>query len=349
MPDIAYIIDPRFPGGTSSAVAAELAVAVTRGRVAVHAVSSAMFEGRTVAPQLRQALDRLGLRLIWDAPTVSADLAILHNPSFLRFQKELPCRILARRLVAVSHENFQRPGGFEPYDVGACLAAIHRASLALSKEIAPVSAWNRRTVLDWMRGHALPGPWSVAEDDWFNICDMPFQPPTPRPRDRRGRMSRPGSEKFPDLADMHLCFPKTADANVILGAESLIEAGPQPDHWQLIPFQGIEPPQFFDMIDFMVYFTKPTLRESFGRVLAEGIAAGKVVISDAGNAAAFGDGVVAATPAEVDDIVARMVRDPKAYAQQVKRGQDRLSAYSPAVFARLFDKVLSHTLARRAA
>jgi hypothetical protein len=34
-------------------------------------------------------------------------------------------------------------------------------------------------------------------EDWINICDFPFAPPTPAPRDRRGRHSRPGFEKFP--------------------------------------------------------------------------------------------------------------------------------------------------------
>ncbi|MEM6761186.1 MAG: hypothetical protein AAF601_17075, partial [Pseudomonadota bacterium] len=55
-PRIAYVIEPRFPGGTSSAVAQELAVAVTLGDVQVHAISSAMFPGREVAPVLEKAI-----------------------------------------------------------------------------------------------------------------------------------------------------------------------------------------------------------------------------------------------------------------------------------------------------
>jgi glycosyltransferase involved in cell wall biosynthesis len=84
----------------------------------------------------------------------------------------------------------------------------------------------------------------------------------------------------------------------------------------------------------MVYFTAPTFRESFGRVLAEGIAAGKVVITDPDTAAIFGDAVVAARPEEVDAIVAGFVAAPDRYAAQVRKAQARLEGFSGEAFLR---------------
>jgi glycosyltransferase involved in cell wall biosynthesis len=131
---------------------------------------------------------------------------------------------------------------------------------------------------------------------------------------------------------MDLCFPRSAQANVILGADSLIGAGVVRPHWQMVPFRGMEVERYFGLIDFMVYFTQPTLRESFGRVLAEAMAAGKVVITDPDTASTFGDGVIGGQPQEVDAIVARHIADPRLYAAQVARGQGRLSDFSAAAF-----------------
>jgi hypothetical protein len=331
-PRIAYVIEPRFPGGTSSAVARELRAVAPHARVEVHAISSAMFPGRPVAPAIAKALDDLGLPLRHDAPAIAADTVIVHNPSFLKFDQTLAPRIIANHLIAVTHENLLRPGGHETHDVAHCLDLIDRASLALSKSLAPISPHNRDTVAAWRAAHQGNAHWQVRPDDWFNICDFTLAPPTPAPRDRRGRHSRPGFEKFPSLADLDLCFPRHAEANVILGADLLDDAARTRPHWQAIPFDGIDLADYFARIDFMVYFTAPTFRESFGRVLAEGIAAGKVVISDPDTASIFGDAVVAARPAEVDAIVAAFVADPARYAAHVRRAQARLADFSATRF-----------------
>ncbi|MGC9420466.1 MAG: glycosyltransferase [Rhodovulum sp.] len=332
-PRLAYVIDPRFAGGTSAAVAAELRVAAGMGRVTVHARCSAMFGAdRQVAPALREVLDELALPLVWDAPEIAADLVILHNPAFLKFQPDFGGRLLARHLVVVAHENFLRPGGVEGFDVGACLARIDRASLALRKSIAPVSAHNRTTVETWLANAPAAPRWDVLDSDWFNICDMAPAPPTDRPRDRRGRHSRPGFEKFPPLADLDRCFPAHAEANVILGADMLLAAGVVRPHWTMLPFRSVEVEAYFGMIDFLVYFTAPTWRESFGRVIAEALAAGKVVLTDPETGAAFGTGVLPCTPAEVDAAIARLVTDPAAYRAQAARGQAVLAGLSRGAF-----------------
>jgi hypothetical protein len=347
-PRISYVIDPRFPGGTSAAVAAELRVTAAFGTLTVHAVESQMFRGRTVAPPLQEAFDDLGLRPVWNAPVISGDIVILHNPAFLKFQQALPARIFCRQLVVVTHENFERPGGAEGFDVARCLAQIERATLALQKTIAPISAHNRATVERWIKARSGFAGWSILSENWSNICAFDRAAPTPVPKDRRGRHSRRGFEKFPALATLDLCFPATAEANTILGADSLMSGHVIRPHWRLLPFRGLDLGQYFEMVDFMVYFTAPTWRESFGRVLAEGIAAGKVVISDPETAATFGAGVIGTHPSEVDAIIARHVAAPDLYRRQVETGQAVLDQFSAERFADVFAGLVARA-ARKAA
>lgn len=336
---IAYVLDPRFPGGTSSAVAAELKVAAGFGQITVHAIESSMFRGRTVAPVLEAALGDLGIEPLWDAPVIAADLVILHNPAFLKFQRHFGTRILCRDLIVVTHENFVRPGGQEGFDAASCLQLIDRATMALRMHIAPVSASNRRTVADWLARLGAPAGWQLLPDDWFNICAFGTMPATAAPADRRGRHSRAGFEKFPSLDVLDRCFPAHAEANVILGADSLISQGVARPHWRLLLFGALDIERYFGLIDFMVYFTSSAWRESFGRVLAEAMAAGKVVISDPATAENFGGGVIGAAPDEVDAIVARHVAEPARYHRRVVRGQAALARFSAAAFATMFGAV----------
>jgi hypothetical protein len=234
---IALVIDPRFPGGTSSAVAQEIRTLAPLLPLQVHAISSAMFPGREVAPVLAQAMDAMHLTLTWDSPRISAGLVVVHNPSFLKFDTAFVPRIVARDLVVVTHENISRPAGVDAFDMERCLGFIDRSSLALRKQLAPVSNINRDIARDWLAKSRFTG-WGLTADDWHNICSFVLSSPTGSPTDRRGRHSRPGFEKFPSLAAMDMCFPRHAVSNVILGGDTLIADGVSRPHWQLVPFLG---------------------------------------------------------------------------------------------------------------
>lgn len=338
---LGYLVDPRFRGGTSAAVAQELRVTAGCARVSLGALETAMFRGREVAPALREATAALGLDMVWNPADFGADAVLLHNPSCLKFQQSLATRIVTRHLIVVAHENFLRPGGGESHDVRACLGLVERASLALARSIAPISPANRATIRDWIAAHGpLPG-WRVLDLDWFNICDFALHPPTATPRDRRGRHSRPGHEKFPPLAVMKATFPAHAEVNVLLGADCYLDCAPMHPHWRVYPFQGLDLDDYFGMIDFMVYFTAPTYRDSFGRVIAEAVAAGKVVICDPDMAAGFGGAVLAARPDEVDGIIARHCADPALYRDQVRRAQAWLGRFSGEAFAERLPALLA--------
>ncbi len=339
---IAYVIEPRFLGGTSMAVAAELRVATEFADLVVHARTSKMFgSSQHVAPVLQRVLDELRIPMVWDAPRICADFVILHNPSFLKFQNSLSAEIYAQEIVVVTHENFLRPGGEECFDVSNCLDQIDLSTLALRKTLAPISSYNRETVTGWLSKFRRARHWNVLEDDWFNIFFSDKDEPCEKPKDRRGRHSRPGFEKFPSVADLDLCFPKHAKSNVILGANALMDTNIVRPHWTLFPFDAISLEDFFEMIDFFVYFTAPTWRESFGRVIAEAIAAGKVVLTDPETAKTFGNAVIPCSPGDVDRIISDLISSPNRYHEKVAEAQPLLERYSGQKFKERLGAILT--------
>jgi hypothetical protein len=337
-PSLALVLDPRFSGGTSSAVAREIAALSPVFELQVAFIGSRMFgNGRSVHPSIAKALEQAGVDATWDPPLVRAETAVFHNPSFLKYDDALRPRFNCTRAVVVAHENFLRPDGTEGFDVGKTLGLIAARLPPCPKVIAPVSPGNRQTVTTWLAG-AEGGsvPWDIASVDWFNICDFESVPPTATPRDKRGRVSRAGFEKFPDMATMALHFPASAEHCAILGADTFLLPGANPPaHWCLLPFGSADVSRFLATIDFFVYFTHPNWRESFGRVLAEAIAAGKVVITDRGTARNFGKSVIASDGHDLDRIIAGFVRAPRRYQTFVRAAQRRLSDYSADAFRRV--------------
>lgn len=329
---LAIICDPRFPGGTSTGVAAEIRALAGNFRLSVVAVETAMFEGRSVHPAIEAALQDHGLELAWNPDLVRADTIVFHNPSCLRHDSGLPMRLSAARAFVVTHENFLLPNGIEGHDVAGCLDRIAAALVCGERRLAPVSPYNRATVTAWLAGGRRD--WVLAAEDWPAVVDLPLEPPTRAPRDRRGRHSRPGLEKFPAMAEMLAHFPSHAEGCVILGGDRfLADPDTLPGHWQVFGFGEIEVAAFLRDIDFFVYFTNPNWRESFGRAIAEAVAAGKLVITDAGTAQAFPGAVVASDGSDVDAIVRRYVVDAHAYVRFVEAAQASLAAFGPAALA----------------
>lgn len=102
-----------------------------------------------------------------------------------------------------------------------------------------------------------------------------------------------------------------------------------PRHWQLLRFGAMPVDDFLASIDVFVYFTHPLWRESYGRAITEAIAAGKLVITDAATAEPFGEGVIAAATAEIDQVIAAHIASPALYAARVLRAQADLAAHRP--------------------
>ena len=329
---VALVIDPRFSGGTSSAVAHEIRTIAPHVDLEVHALETRMFKGRAVNPHLQAALEETGTELIWNARVIRSEVVVLHNNSCLKLNDRLDIRILCDRLFVVTHENFLHPDGTDGFDVAKTVSLIEGAAICRARFFAPVSGYNRRGVEAWLKAHRAR--WQMAAFNWFNICDFETTPPTAEPRDRRGRLSRAGYEKFPALSVMRAHFPATAEANLILGGDSfLLDPQGIPAHWEVLPFGSAPVFEVLKDLDFFVYYTHPHWRESFGRVIAEAISAGKLVITDPGTAEIFGPAVHAAEPeADIGAIIGRYLADPGAYVRFVDQAQRHIAGFSAASF-----------------
>jgi len=329
---LTLVVDPRFSGGSSSYVAADIAALAPHMCLSVVAIETAMFKGRAVHPAIEAALDGFGLTIRWSPPVVHADTIVFYNPSCLRFDTKSAVRLSCAQAIVVTLENFLRPNGSEGHDVGTCLELLDASLVCGARHLAPVSPYNRGTVAAWIARQG--SGWRLSDADWPTVFDPVLMPPTTAPRDRRGRHSRPGLEKFPPLETMLAHFPAHAERCAILGGDGYLgEKAAAPAHWDVLRFGEADVGEFLAGIDFFVYFTHPLWRESFGRVIAEAIAAGKVVITDPGTAATFGDAVVASDGGDVDRIIERFVADPRSYVTFVQAAQRRLSEFCPSAFA----------------
>jgi hypothetical protein len=332
---VTLIVDPRFPGGTSSAVAREIDALVGVTDLRIVAFDSNMFKGRETNQRLAKILEKHGLEIEWDVSLVRDEIVVFHNPSCLKFNKELPLRIVCDQLFVVAHENFLQPGGREGFDVGLCMGSLEKASLSRVKFLAPVSDYTRENIASWLIGRDHISDWHMSQKDWINICDFDLCPVSPTPGDRRGRMSRPGFEKFPSTEIMQRHFPEHAECCMILGGNSLLlDPESVPDHWNVMPFGAMEVDEFLSNIDFFVYFTHPNLRESFGRVVAEAVAAGKLVITEPGLAKSFDGMVVPSDGDDVDEIVEGFLSSPHEYRKFVQTAQKRLARFNADAFLR---------------
>ena len=289
-----------------------------------------MFRDRPVHPDDRRAPStRPACRSCpsrrWSAPTPSS----CTTRARCRFDDRLGPRLSAARTIVVTHENFLRPGGAEGFDVGHCLDLVAARTAAAARGCSRRS--RRRTARPSRPGSpsGRPAAGRLAGDDWPNIVAHRRAEPTAAPRDRRGRHSRPGFEKFPPLADLRAQFPAHAERC----------AHPRRRHAAARPRRrcrrtgscyrfGAMPVDGLPRRASTSSSTSPTRcwRESFGRAIAEAIAAGKLVITDPATAATFGPGVIADDGSGVDAIVAAHVADPRRYAAAVRRAQADLAA-----------------------
>lgn len=341
-PEITLVLDPRFPGGTSSAVARELYALANVARLRVVTILSNMFKGDDINPVLADALNDLGIVPVQDPDVVTSETIVVHNPSFLKFNTTLNTRFVCNRMIVVAHENFLRPNGSPGFDIEKCLAMLSENTFARKYLIAPVSGYNRSTVKRWRE--STNTFWDLSDINWFNICDFELTGPSNSPADRRGRLSRAGFEKFPDSETMGILFPDHAEYCGILGADSLMLDPQVPAHWDLYKFRELPMDRFLKKIDFFVYFTHPNLQESFGRVIPEAIAAGKLVITDTQTAKTFGTAVICTTPDKVDNIIKGYVDVPDTYIAHVQTSQNSLQNFSSTSFSTSVLKFLNEPI-----
>ncbi len=296
--DIVLLADPRFPGGSSTALASEIRAAAAAGyRIALVPLAGAVLRRpHPFHPELRALIDAAACDLVAPSTPLSCGLLEIHHPQLLTFLPQQPLRIAAEhRLLIVHHPPFAADG--TPfYDVPAIEGVVSEA-LGEAPLWAPVGPLVREQLAK------LPRHPPLLPADWVNILEpVPFAGPRDHPNGgpvRIGRHSRPDPLKWPpDRAAVLEAYPDDPRFRVrILGGGPFLSelmGEPLPSTWEVQPFTPGAAPRFLREVDAYVYFFHPRWVEAFGRAILEALAAGCPAILPEALAPLFGEVAIVA-------------------------------------------------------
>ncbi|MEO1495093.1 MAG: glycosyltransferase [Pseudomonadota bacterium] len=339
-PDILLIGDPRFAGGTSAALIADaeafLALGATVGLMFV--TSGFLGEGDQPNPAVMALADRDGVMVIPAAGTVRTGTVFLHHPMVFFHDIAERAEIRADRAALVTHHAPFRGDGSLEYDPVGTARKIHRI-FGLSPLWAPISGLCRAQLASFAPLIRL------TSEDWINTFETSDWTPVREILSGDvltiGRHGRVDFLKWPETADqIAACLPEGQDRRIrVMGCpeDHLRDIGADMSGWDLVPY-GAEPVRdFLDSLDVFSYFHHPLWVETFGRTVAEAALMGRALVLDPALEATFGDIALYPRPAEVSDVIARLVSDPvEARTRGTRAREVALARYSSAsVAARL--------------
>lgn len=316
--DIIVVTDPRFQGGTGSAVAAEIWAAVQNG----YSVGLLCYEASNIRQpfpgnaRLQRLIDGREIAVIQPGTRASCRLAILHNPYAAGLVPLLPLRIRAeRRLVVVHHPPVDGLGA-PSYD----LAATRRNAeeiLAGPADWVPVGP----AVREAFRG--LPDAPPLLPHDWENVIDFDDWHHRPESRQRGGitigRHSRADLRKFPATraAFVQIYGDDPRIGVDLLGCPPELQAmlAPTLPHWQLRPFGAMEVRDYLDGLDVFVYYHRADWIEAFGYAVLEAMARGLPCVLAPTLGASFGAAARVEPPERALAAAQELARAPEAARQ----------------------------------
>lgn len=291
--DIIIIADLRFPGGTSTAIAAEIEAQARAGyRTGLLAVKAPVLRfPHPIHPRIRACIDAGWCELLDPETPVRAGLALLHHPLLLEHLPTRQLRVDADQTRLIVHQPIADADGTPFFDwrrIDLNAAAL----MGVQVPWCPVGPAVRQQLA------ALPEPPLLANEDWHNVLDAEAwaarRHGVAGPVPVIGRHSRPDPLKWPATrADTLLVYPEADDLRVRAMGVDPVMAGllaPIPTNWQVLPFATEGVREFLRSLDIYVYFHHPRWVEAFGRSVAEAMASGLPTILPPYFAALFGEG-----------------------------------------------------------
>lgn len=337
--DILVVADLRFTGGTSAALAADIAAFSALGlRVDLMGIESSFLDADagTVVPVVAALLDLPGVAMAPASP--AAEIVFLHHPMTFAGTMRGARPIVADRAVLVAHHPpFRGDGSLEYNPVSIALRV--RRGLGLRPLWAPVSGLIRTQLRAFSPLIALTG------EDWHNVFDPAAWRATRQVFDSGkpvvGRHGRPDRLKWPDTVEAVAgpLDPGPGWRTRIMGCppEALSLAGSRTEAWEILPFGAMSSRDFLEGIDAFVYYHHPAWVEAFGRTVAEAILMERPCLLDPKLAATFGDLAEYGPPSEAPARLAAWRADPALTRIRAADRRDRaLARYGDAsVAARL--------------
>jgi glycosyltransferase involved in cell wall biosynthesis/UDP:flavonoid glycosyltransferase YjiC (YdhE family) len=326
--DLLFVADPRFEGGSSTAMAVEMEEAarmglrcgllIVRGPIIRHPLP--------IHPAIRGLLDDGAIDRVDPEVPVHAAVVLLHHPSILKHPLSPRPKVLAGRVVIILHHPLQDALGVPQYELPTI---VRHASMAFDSQanvmLAPVSTVVRQG-LPWQ----LPEGAVLTQGDWTNLLDLSqFPPRGPRVAGADqfiiGRHARPDRKKWPDLAKTAYASLPTPDNWRVraLGADPALLAhyGPLPQKWELLPFNAVPVAEFLRGLDAWVYFHADEWVEAFGRTALEAMASGVPVVLAPHFRPLFADAALYCQPDEVEAVLRHLADDPLAWSRQAQAGR----------------------------
>ncbi|RJG45626.1 glycosyltransferase [Mesorhizobium sp. DCY119] len=342
--DIIHAADPRFPGGTSSALRAELKAADRFGLscafipfVGRRGPLIGGFERRTA-----KLIDELGVPWLTGEEIVTCDVLFAHHPQVFEHMPAASVNIRPRHVVCVAHHP-PFDGAWAPQYETAIVQRNLERLFGAPVSFAPVGPKVRQQ-FEKLVGEK---PRLLRHDLW-NMIDMADWQDRRRPPPERdatlGRHSRADPLKWPDTQDDLLAaYPdaKHLSIEVLGGVPEAIRPWIGAN-WNVLPYADDGVCEFLSRLDFYVYFHSRRWVEAFGLGIAEAMASGLVTIVDPCHADLFGEGAIYTDVRDVAAEIDRLISSPASYAAQStlarKAAAERFSIETyPARMAELYD------------
>ncbi|WP_425093532.1 glycosyltransferase [Tropicimonas sp. S265A] len=275
--DIVTVVDPRFQGGTSSAVSAEITAAVREG----YSVALVCYEAVNLRqpmpfnPRLEKLVNRNEVTILSPGDRATCRLAILHNPYTAGLVPLDPVGITAERRLVVAHHPPVDADGVPAFDLSATRRNAEEI-LSGPADWVPVGP-NARAAFRGLSGapDLMPEDWhnTIDFDAWYNKPEQRASGPL-----RLGRHSRADLRKFPaDRAAFLEIYGDDPDVLVdLLGCPAQLTnmLSPVPSSWQLRPFGSMNVRDYLDALDVFVYYHRSDWVEAFGYTVIEAMARG---------------------------------------------------------------------------
>lgn len=271
--DILLATEPRFSGGSSTALLADAEAFLDAGAtIALLPVTSDFFAGAPdeINPHILALADRDGVVLVKDRAQVSCQTAFFHHPLTFAHQIKERVAVSAKSAVLVAHHPpFYGDGALEYNPIS--ITRNIRKSFGPTPLWAPVSGGVRAQLACFAPLICL------SAEDWTNVFDTNNWIATDKAFSRQtscvGRHSRPDFLKWPDFAkDAQKALTPGPDWHTrIMGLapELATDLSPAATGWDVLEFNAEPVTDFLNSLDAFSYFYHSRWVEAFGRTIVE--------------------------------------------------------------------------------
>lgn len=316
--DIVHAADPRFRGGTGSAIRTEI-IAAHRWGIKAALLPYLGVKERPASgfvPRIQAAIEALDFPLLSREDPATCDILFAHHPYVFEFMPLQAPKLRPKRVVAVLHHPPVDGRHVAQYDIEKLIETLE-LSFRAPVMLAPVGPIVRHQLLELGYPEDL-----IVAHDLLNVIDEMDWPKRDRsaPKDHVviGRHSRNDPLKWPDtIAEFEAAYPSTPEFSLrVLGDAFIPEGISRPQNLHMRPFSETGVAEFLNGLDFYVYFHSEKWTEAFGIAIAEAMATGLVVILPHYFRQTFGDAAVYCTPEEVQAVIRRFIEQPDEYRRQ---------------------------------